>query len=88
MTYQVVMTAKFARSFKKLDHSVQIMIKMWIEKNLINTNDPRLHGKPLSGNLNKYWRYRIGDYRLLAEINDDELIIVAVNIGHRKEIYK
>ena len=88
MIYKVVMTAKFARSFKKLDRSVQIMIKMWIEKNLINTDDPRLHGKPLSGNLSKYWQYRIGDYRLLAEINDDELIIVAVNIGHRKEIYK
>lgn len=66
-----------------------IMInKKWLEKNLINTINPRVHGKQLTVNLSKYWRYRIGDYRLLVEIDDDQMIIVAIEIGHRREIYK
>ncbi len=53
---------------------------------MINTKDPRSHGKALSGNLSKYRRYRIGDYRLLVEIKDDELIIITTNVGRRREI--
>ena len=38
--------------------------------------------------LNGMWRYRIGDYRLLAEIRDDELLILALEVGHRREVYR
>lgn len=62
--------------------------KKWLEKNLINTTNPRVHGKQLTSNLSKYQRYRIGDYRLLVEIDDGQMIIVAIEIGHRQEIYK
>ncbi len=48
----------------------------------------RLHGKPLTGTKKGLWRYRIGDYRLIAHIKDHELIILCINIGHRREIYK
>lgn len=50
-------------------------------------DDPRQSGKPLKGELGEFWRYRVGDYRILCEIIDDELIILAATIGHRKEIY-
>ncbi|MES4925993.1 MULTISPECIES: type II toxin-antitoxin system RelE family toxin [Morganellaceae] len=50
-------------------------------------DDPRLSGKPLKGELGEYWRYRVGDYRILCEIIDDELIILAAIIGHRRDIY-
>lgn len=88
MKYCVETTTRFDREFKKLDRYTQRMIKSWIDKNLVNCNDPRLHGKALSANRRGQWRYRIGDYRLICQIEDDVLIILALSIGHRKEIYR
>jgi len=47
-----------------------------------------MFGKALKGNLGDYWRYRVGNYRLIAEINDEEIIIIIIGIGHRRDIYK
>lgn len=88
MIYKIVTTDKFDKSFKKLDRHVQKIIKAWIDKNLMNCVDPRAHGKGLTSNRSGQWRYRIGDYRLLADIQDDKVVLVLVGIGHRKEIYK
>lgn len=85
--YRVETTSKFDREFKKLDKYTQLMIKSWIEKNLINCTDPRLHGKALIANRRGQWRYRIGDYRLICLIEDNELVILALSIGHRREVY-
>ena len=86
--YTLKTTEGFDKQFKKLDRSVQIMIKRWIDKHLSGDKDPRAQGKALSATLKGWWRYRIGDYRLLAEIIDDELVIVAVEISHRSRVYK
>lgn len=51
------------------------------------SEDPRQSGKSLKGELGVFWRYRVGDYRILCEIRDDELIILAATIGHRREVY-
>lgn len=88
MTYDVETTARFDREFKKLDRYTQRMIKSWIEKNLEGCSNPRLHGKGLTANRTGQWRYRIGDYRLICEIEDNKLIIIALSVGHRREIYK
>lgn len=88
MKYRLLTTEAFDRRFKKLDPSVQKTIKRWIETHLLDeTRDPRDSGKPLTGNYKGYWRYRIGDYRLLCEICDEELVIVALDVGHRSNIY-
>lgn len=87
MSYKVEVTQKFEKEFKKLDRYTQKMIKSWIEKNLIGCSNPRQHGKGLTANRSGQWRYRIGDYRLICAIQDDELIILALTVGHRKEIY-
>lgn len=63
------------------------MIKAWIEKNLVGCENPRQHGKGLTANHSGRWRYRIGDYRLIAEIIENEVIILILNIGHRSDIY-
>lgn len=88
MTYNVETTAAFDKEFKKLDRPVQKILKAWIEKNLIDCVNPRQHGKALKGNLQEFWRYRVGDYRILAAIQDDRLIILAISVGHRKNIYE
>ncbi len=85
--YKVVATRDFLKSLKKLDKSTQILIKKYIDNNIQNSNDPRAKGKPLRYNLSGYWRYRIGDYRLICEIDDKTITIILINIGHRKNIY-
>ena len=87
MSYKVETTARFDKEFKKLDHYTKKMVRAWIEKNLVYCDDPRAHGKALSANLSGKWRYRIGDYRLICVIEDDRLVILALTIGHRSEIY-
>lgn len=88
MSYTVATDPGFDKKFRKLDFVTQRTIAKWIKKNLEGCENPRVHGKALSGNLKGLWRYRIGDYRLLVDIQDDKLIIVAVDIGHRREIYR
>ena len=87
MIYQIVTTDKFDKSFKKLDKQTQKIIKAWIEKNLMGCENPRIHGKGLTANKSGRWRYRVGDYRILAEIRDNELVLVLVEVGHRSRIY-
>lgn len=87
MKFIVKSTEKFNKQFKKLDKYTQKMIKTWIVKNLDRCENPRSFGKALSANKKGLWRYRIGDYRLICYINDNELIILALMIGHRKDIY-
>ena len=88
MSYQIRTTDRFDKSFKKLDRYTQRIIKAWIVKYLVNCTDPRANGKALTANHNGQWRYRIGDYRLICHIDDDKLIILALNVGHRRIIYK
>ena len=88
MSYRVETTARFDKEFKKLDRYTQKMVKAWVEKNLVGCNDPRAHGKGLSANRSGQWRYRIGEYRLICRIEDEKLIILALTVGHRSDIYK
>ena len=88
MTYVVRTTARFDREFKKLDRYTQRMLKAWIDKNLVNCADPRAHGKGLTANRSGQWRYRIGDYRLICVIQDSELVILALSVGHRSVVYQ
>ena len=85
--YRVETTARFDKEFKKLDRYTQKMIVGWIEKNLEETDNPYKQGKGLTASRSGSWRYRIGDYRLICEINDNELIILALTVGHRIEVY-
>ncbi len=85
--YKIIYEEKARKQIKKLDSFDARQIKKWIEKNLIDTENPYLHGKQLVGNLSKYWRYRVGNYRILAEIDNQNITIIIVSVGHRKEIY-
>lgn len=86
--YRVETTPRFDREFKKLDRYTQRMLKAWIEKHLIDCTDPRQTGKGLVANRSGQWRYRVGDYRMICLIEDDRLVILALSIGHRRDIYK
>ena len=86
--YQVRFTKNALKQLTKLDKAVSSLILGWIRKNLEGCDNPRTHGKALVENKSGQWRYRVGDYRIVAEINDDEILILVVNIGHRSNVYK
>lgn len=88
MNYRVETTRRFDKEFKKLDHYTKKMIKAWIEKHLINCDNPCSFGKALTMNRSDQWRYRIGDYRLICLLGDEQLVILALSVGHRRSVYK
>lgn len=71
-----------------MDRSAQRLILSYLKKNVDGTDNPRARGKGLVGNYRGLWRYRVGDYRVLCDIRDDALIVIGIDVGHRKEIYK
>lgn len=85
--YQVRIGKRAQKKLKEMDKHQSHLIMSWIKKNLVNTNNPRQFGKGLVGNHSGEWRHRIGDYRLIADINDETVTILLLEIGHRKEIY-
>ena len=90
MSYHVEYSDDAVKSLikmRKKDPAEALRIYNWIEKNLENCDDPRRTGKALSGQFKGSWRYRVGDYRILAEIKDDTLIIMLIDVGHRSTVY-
>ena len=87
MTYKVEYTEQAIKELKKIDKHTQFFILAWIEKNLVDCENPRQHGKGLTANRSGQWRYRVGDYRIIAEIEDDKVIILVLTVGHRREVY-
>ena len=86
MKYKVILSEKARKALKKLDKQTSSLIIGWIEKNLEGCENPRIHGKGLTSNRSGQWRYRIGDYRLICEIQDKKIIIYVLEVGHRKRI--
>ena len=88
MKYAVETTQRFDREFKKLDRYTQRILKAWIEKHLVGCENPRALGKGRTADRKGMWRYRIGDYRLLCDIQEERLVILALAVGHRREVYR
>ena len=88
MRYEVQYSERALRELKKMDKYTLQMIYSWIDKNLNGCEDPRQRGKGLTANRSGQWRYRIGDYRLICQIQDAQLVILALSVGHRSTIYK
>ena len=79
-------SAQFDKAARKLDRQVLRRVKVYLDE-VCELDDPRSRGKGLTGELAGYWRYRIGEYRVLVEIRDERLVIVAITLGHRSDIY-
>lgn len=88
MKYSVEYTPASLKQLKKLDKQTRAFVIGWIEKNLVDCENPRVRGDGLTANRSGQWRYRIGDYRLICDIQDSKLVILALSIGHRSEIYR
>ncbi|WP_298789154.1 type II toxin-antitoxin system RelE/ParE family toxin [uncultured Marinococcus sp.] len=86
--YEVRFEKRAQKSLKKMDKHQATMLMAWINKNLVGTTNPRAHGKGLTANRAGAWRYRVGDRRIIAHIDDEKIIILILEIGHRRDIYK
>jgi mRNA interferase RelE/StbE len=86
MAYRTKFNAKAQQDFDKLDRAVQRQIVKYLRK-LEQRDNPRSMGDALTANLAGYWKYRVGDYRIVAEIQDEVLTVLAIAIGKRETIY-
>lgn len=84
MTYKLVPTPTFKKQLKKLDAFTEKQIKSYLQGVV---TEPRAKGKALRANRAGQWRYRIGNYRVIVNIKDDELIILALEVGHQWDSY-
>lgn len=87
-TYELKYSKRFIRQIKKMDKFVQKNIMNWLDTHIQNKDNPKMFGKPLVGNHKDKWSYRIGNYRVLCVIEDDSLIVLALEVGHRNKVYK
>ncbi|MBQ9496868.1 MAG: type II toxin-antitoxin system RelE/ParE family toxin [Selenomonadaceae bacterium] len=87
-SYTVKILPAARKKLKKMDSAAQARIVNWLERNLEGCENPRRRGKALHGELKNLWRYRVGDYRIVADIQDDKIIIFVINVDKRNDIYK
>ena len=88
MVWTINYSERALKSLRKMDKQIARRIVDFMDLRIAALDDPRQSGKSLKGELGEFWRYRVGDYRILCEIRDDELIILAATIGHRRHVYE
>lgn len=90
MSYKLEYTKKCLKQLDKLDKYNAKIIISWLNKNVNNCDNYKEVNsyKELTGNYKGYFRYRVGNYRIICESKENELVIIALSIGHRKDIYK
>ena len=86
MVWKIRYLAKVEKVVKKYDQKIVSRLKEFLEERVANLRNPREIGKPLVGG-EDIWRYRVGDYRILCKIKDDEITVLVIEIGHRSKIY-
>ena len=88
MAWRIELTETATRQLRKLDRSEAKRITTFLRDRIGMLDDPRSTGNALTGPLGNYWRYRVGDYRIICDIRDKVLVILVIAIGNRKEIYR
>lgn len=88
MAWKIRFHKSAEKQLKKLLRSDSQRIISYLETRLLGAKDPRKLGKPLRGELSMYWRYRVGDFRIICDIQDKQLMILVIHIGHRRDVYR
>jgi mRNA interferase RelE/StbE len=86
--WEVEFDIRAAKSLERLSSADRERIRRFIDERLLRMDDPRTLGMPLSGALAGLWRYRVGDFRIIAKIIDERLVVLVVEVGHRREVYR
>lgn len=86
--WQVEFLPDAARDLKKLGAGAQQAILHYLRARIARSSDPRRFGHALTGDKKGFWRYRVGDYRIVASIEDRRFVVLVVKVGHRREVYR
>lgn len=76
------------KQIQKLDRTAQESIVRFLRERVQAADDPRQSGKPLHGDKGGLWRYRVGDYRLICQIQDERVTVLVLRVGHRNNVYR
>jgi len=87
MAWKIEFDPPARRELEKLDKSVSDRILKFLHQRVAALDDPRKIGERLQGTLKQFWKYRVGNYRLVCSIKDDRLVVIVLRVGHRREIY-
>ena len=87
MAWKIEFENAAKKDLKKLDRQAQKNILQYLRNRIVTDEDPRRFGNPLSKNLSGLWKYRIGDYRLICEIQKEKMVVLVLRVGHRSKIY-
>lgn len=87
MPWTVKYLESASKSFKKIDPQQRQRIREYLEDRVVAQDDPRQLGKALKGQMSSLWRYRVGDYRVICELQDDALVVLVIRAAHRKHVY-
>ena len=87
-TWRVEITRTAEKQITKLDYAAQRSILRFLRERLSSSDNPRQWGRALQGEKRGLWRYRVGDYRLICDIRDEEIVVLVLEVGHRKDVYR
>ena len=89
MTWKVEIEAEAVKELRKLDREAARRITKFLYDRLATRDDPRSIGESLKGSrLGDLWKYRVGDFRIIASIDDARLLVLVVRVGNRKDVYR
>jgi mRNA interferase RelE/StbE len=88
MAWKVEVSPTALKQLGKLDKPVVQRILKFLRERVERLDDPRQIGARLQGTLSEFWKYRVGDYRLICSLENDQLVVLVLRIGHRREVYK
>lgn len=86
MVWKIDVTREAERGLARIDRNDAKRIIAYLRERV--AMNPRQYGKALHGNHSALWRYRVGDYRVLCDINDEAVCVLVIRVGHRKEVYR
>jgi mRNA interferase RelE/StbE len=88
MAWKIELLTDADRDIRKLDPQVRHRILKFLHQRIAVLDDPRSIGAALTGpEFGQYWRYRVGDYRIVCDIQDKKILVLVLHIGHRREVY-
>ena len=88
MAWGVEVSARARKQLEKVEPNTAGQIARYLRNRVAPSDDPRQFGKSLAGDLSGYWRYRVGDYRIICELIEERLVVLVVEIGHPSEVYR
>jgi len=88
MAWKIEFERAALKELEKLDEPAARRILKFLHQRVGKLDDPRKIGARLQGTLSEFWKYRVGDYRLIYSLEDDRLVVLVLRVGHRREVYK